>query len=71
MLTMLGIAVFAPVYSRAMAEWGLGETTARSLLVGVAGITAAGAVHKVFHGTAHTRWYFVAGLALGAVLVVR
>ena len=71
MLTMLGIAVFVPVYTRAMAEWGLGETTARSLLVGVAGITAAGAVHKVFHGTAHTRWYFVAGLALGSVLVLR
>lgn len=70
-LTMLGIAVFAPLYARAMAEWGLGESTARSLLVGVAGITAAGAVYKVFHGTAHTRWYFVAGLALGAVLLWR
>lgn len=71
LLTMLGIAVFAPVYRRAMAEWGLGESTARILLVGVAGITAAAAIYKVFHGTAHTRWYFAAGLALGALLVLR
>lgn len=71
LMTMLGIAVFAPVYGRAMAEWGLGETTARTLLVGVAGITAAGAVYKLFHGTTHTRWYFAVGVALGALLVWR
>jgi PTS system mannose-specific IIC component len=71
LLTMLGIAVFAPFYGRAMAGWGLDERTARALLVGVAGITAAGAVYKVFHGTTHTRWYFATGLALGALLVWR
>jgi PTS system mannose-specific IIC component len=71
LMTMLGIAVFAPVYGRAMAEWGLSETAARTLLVGVAGVTAAAAVYKVFHGTTHTRWYFAAGLALGALLLWR
>jgi mannose/fructose/N-acetylgalactosamine-specific phosphotransferase system component IIC len=71
LMTMLGIALFAPVYGRAMAEWGLAETAARALLVGVAGITAAGAVYKLFHGTTHTRWYFAVGVALGAFLVWR
>lgn len=70
LMTMAGIALFAPLYQGAMVGWGLGESTTRLLLVGVAGITAAGAVHKVFHGTAHTRWFFLAGLAAGTVLLV-
>lgn len=70
LLTMIGIAVFAPLYERATAEWALGASTTRLLLVGVAGITASGAVYKVFHGTAHTHWFFLAGLTLGAGLLV-
>jgi mannose/fructose/N-acetylgalactosamine-specific phosphotransferase system component IIC len=70
LMTMAGIAVFAPLYQRAIAQWGLPEPTTRLLLVGIAGTTAAGAVYKVFHGTAHTRWFFLSGLALGAAVLV-
>lgn len=71
-MTMAGIALFAPAYELAAPGGGMDERVTRALLVGVAGVTAAGAVYKVFHGTPHTRWYFVTGLALGAlVLVVR
>jgi PTS system mannose-specific IIC component len=69
-LTAAGILAFAPLYRRSLAHWSLDPTLTRVLLIGVAGIVAAGAVHKVFHSTPHTRWYFLVGLAAGLLLLV-
>lgn len=70
LMTMLGIALFAPASAWALERWSLGDTLTRLLLVGVGGVTAAGAVYKVFHGTSHTRWYFVAGLVVGTIMLI-
>jgi PTS system mannose-specific IIC component len=70
LMTMIGIALFSPLYQRALREWGLSALTTRTALVVLAGVTVAGAVHKVFHGTTHTRWYFLIGLTLGVLVLV-
>lgn len=72
LLTIVGLIVFSPLYHRALGHWSLDPLLTRTLLIALAGIVAAGAVHKVFHSTTHTRWYFFAGLAIGlTILAVR
>jgi len=43
---------------------------AMPLLASLGGAVAAGAAWKMFHSTAGTRWFGLAGLALGTALVV-
>ena len=72
LLTATGVLFFPPLYLRSLTHWSLDPTLTRAVLIGVAGVVAAGAVHKVFHSTLHSRWYFLGGLALGlASLAVR
>jgi hypothetical protein len=71
-MTAVGLVAFTPLYMRSLTQWGIDSTLTRIMLIAVAGIAAAGAVYKVFHGTPRTGWFFLVGLATGlAVLVVR
>ncbi len=65
LVTVLGIVVFSPLATLALARWSLDPLLTRMILVTVGGIMAVSAVYKVFHGVAHTRWFFAAGLTAG------
>lgn len=70
LMTAVGLTIFVPLMRLALARWSTPELFTRGVLMSLAGIVAAGATHKVFHAISATRWYMVAGLALGAVLLV-
>jgi mannose/fructose/N-acetylgalactosamine-specific phosphotransferase system component IIC len=68
-LTLLGLLLAWPASGWAVEAWRLGATETRgALVIGAAGV-AASAVWKVLHGYSVTRRLFVAGLAVGTVLV--
>ncbi len=70
LMTAVGLTIFVPLMQLALARWSTPELFTRGVLMALAGIVAAGATHKVFHAISGTRWYMVAGLAIGAVLLV-
>jgi PTS system mannose-specific IIC component len=68
-LTLAGLLLAWPVSGWAIAAWRLGALETRgALIIGAAGV-AASAVWKVLHGYSITRRLFVAGLAVGTLLV--
>ena len=70
LMTAVGLIVFTPLYMRSLTHWGIDSTVTRMILIAVAGISAAGAVYKVFHATPRTGWFFLAGLAAGLSFLV-
>ncbi len=68
-LTLLGLAVAWPISTWAIAAWRLGALETRGVLILGAAAVAASAVWKVLHGYSVTRRLFVAGLAVGTLLV--
>jgi hypothetical protein len=68
-LTLLGLLVAWPISTWAIAAWRLGALETRGVLILGAAAVAASAVWKVLHGYSVTRRLFVAGLALGTLLV--
>ncbi|MGQ0765897.1 MAG: PTS sugar transporter subunit IIC [Gemmatimonadota bacterium] len=70
LLTLVGLAVFAPITEFARGRWTPTLIPLRVVAVVIAGTVAGGAVWKIFHSTAHTRWYFIGGLAAGLVLLL-
>lgn len=71
-MTAVGLVIFTPVYQRSLTHWAIDATVTRTILIAVAGVAIAGAVHKVFHATTFTGWYFLVGLGVGlAFLVIR
>jgi PTS system mannose-specific IIC component len=70
LLTVLAVAVFAPLSEASLALWTVEARISRAVAVGVATSVAAGAAWKLFHGSMPARWMFVAGLGLGFILMV-
>jgi len=68
-LTLLGLLVAWPISTWAIAAWRLGALETRGVLILGAASVAASAVWKVLHGYSVTRRLFVAGLAVGTMLV--
>jgi len=68
-LTLLGLLVAWPISTWAIAAWRLGALETRGVLIVGAAAVAASAVWKVLHGYSVTRRLFVAGLAVGTLLV--
>ncbi len=68
-LTLLGLTVAWPISTWAIASWRLGALETRGVLILGAAAVAASAVWKVLHGYSVTRRLFVAGLAVGTMLV--
>jgi mannose/fructose/N-acetylgalactosamine-specific phosphotransferase system component IIC len=68
-LTGLGLTVAWPIATYMSAAWQLGAPETRGALIVVVAAVAASAVWKVLHGYSVTRRLFVAGLAVGTVLV--
>lgn len=68
-MTLAGLLLFVPAFRWGVAHWSLADIPTRGVLMALAGIVAAAATHKVFHAVAGTRWYMLAGLAIGALLL--
>ena len=68
-MTAVGCALFIPLSRLVLQRWSFSDTASIAFLVALAGIVAAGAVHKVFHATPGARWLLVAGLGIGAALL--
>ncbi|HEU4996607.1 MAG TPA: PTS sugar transporter subunit IIC [Gemmatimonadaceae bacterium] len=72
LLTVVAIAVFAPLAEASLGLWSVDARLSRGLAVGVAASVAGAAAWKLFHGSIAARWTFVGGLAVGlATLVLR
>ena len=69
-LTVIAWAVFSPIAEAAIGTWSTDARITRAITVGVATSVAAGAVWKLFHASVGARWLFVAGLGIGAMLMV-
>src|SRR5215208_310932 len=68
-LTLLGLLVLRPITDTAIVRWSVDPRFSRAVVVAVAASVAAGAVWKIFHTTAGARWYFLAGLAAGLLII--
>jgi len=65
LMTAVGLVLFVPLMDLALPRWSSPDVLTRAVLVTLAGVAAAGAVHKVFHVVPGARWYMLGGLALG------
>jgi mannose/fructose/N-acetylgalactosamine-specific phosphotransferase system component IIC len=68
-MTAIGCMLFQPLSRVVLQRWSLPDGVTVSFLVALAGIVAAGAVHKVFHAVPGARWLLVAGVAVGGVIL--
>lgn len=69
-LTTAGLAIFGPLERTVLAHWTFSDVDSRAVLVILAGMVAGGAIWKIVHGTKATAWFLVAGVAVGALLIV-
>jgi Phosphotransferase system, mannose/fructose/N-acetylgalactosamine-specific component IIC len=69
-VTMVAMLVFSPLVPQIIARWSVDPRISRAIVVGVVAAVAAGAIWKIFHSVSGARVLFLAGLAIGAFLVV-
>jgi mannose/fructose/N-acetylgalactosamine-specific phosphotransferase system component IIC len=70
LVTMAAMLVFSPIVPLIVARWSIDPRISRAIVVGVVAAVAAGAIWKIFHSISGARVLFLAGLAIGAFLVV-
>ncbi len=70
LVTMVAMLVFSPIVPAIVGRWSVDARLSRAIVVGVVAAVAAGAIWKIFHSVSGARLLFIAGLAIGAVLVV-
>ncbi len=69
-VTFVAMLVFTPLVPALVARWATDERYSRAAVVAVVAAVASGAVWKIFHSVSNARLLFVAGLVIGAILVV-
>jgi len=69
-LTALALLAWTPIADFLLAHWTVGRAASHSVLAAVAAAVGGGAVWRQSHGAAGSRWYLLAGAALGALLLV-
>lgn len=70
LLTLVALAVFAPLTSAIQGVWTIGAEPSRAVVAAVAGAVGLGAVWKVVHTTKGAPWYLLGGLAVGSALLL-
>jgi Phosphotransferase system, mannose/fructose/N-acetylgalactosamine-specific component IIC len=70
LVTMFAMLVFSPLVPMIVSRWSVDPRISRAIVVGVVAAVAAGAIWKIFHSVSGARILFLAGLAVGAFLVV-
>lgn len=70
LVTLLAMLVFSRLVSVIIAAWGTDATYSRAVVVAIVAAVSAGAIWKNFHTVARARLLFLAGLVVGAALLV-
>jgi len=70
LLSAVSFLVFAPLREASLALWSVDARVSRAAAVGVALSVAVAAAWKLFHGSTPARVTFVAGLAVGFLVLV-
>lgn len=68
LITAVALLVLTPIVDRAVGAWRVAPAESRAVVVGVSATVAVAAAWKVFHTTRFATWFFVVGVAIGAVL---
>ena len=69
-VTMLSMVVFSWLIEAIVATWGTDARYSRAAVVAVVAAVSAGAIWKIFHAVPRARFLFIAGLAVGAMVLV-
>jgi PTS system mannose-specific IIC component len=69
-VTLVMMLIFSPLMRAIVGSWGTDERYSRAAVVAIVAAVSAGAIWKVFHSVARARLLFLAGLAVGAVVLV-
>jgi mannose/fructose/N-acetylgalactosamine-specific phosphotransferase system component IIC len=69
-VTLTAMLVFSPLIRAIVASWGTDSRYSRAVVVAIVAAVSAGAIWKIFHLVPRARLLFVAGLAIGAYVLV-
>jgi hypothetical protein len=64
------MVVFHGLLEAIVASWGTDARYSRAVVVAVVAAVSAGAIWKIFHSVPRARFLFIAGLAVGAIVMV-
>lgn len=70
LVTLVAMMAFSPLMRAIVGTWGTDARYSRGAVVAIVAAVSAGAIWKMFHSVPRARLLFVAGLALGAVILV-
>ena len=70
LVTLVAMVAFTPLMKAIVGSWATDATLSRGAVVAIVAAVSAGAIWKIFHGVGRARYLFVAGLAIGAVILV-
>lgn len=68
-VTLVAMLVFTPLTAAVVGSWGTDARYSRAVVVAMVAAVSAGAVWKIFHLVPRARLLFVAGLAIGALVL--
>jgi mannose/fructose/N-acetylgalactosamine-specific phosphotransferase system component IIC len=69
-VTLAAMLIFSPLIRAIVASWGTDSQYSRAIVVAIVAAVSAGAIWKIFHLVPRARILFVAGLAIGAYILV-
>lgn len=69
-VTMVAMIAFTPLMRAIVETWGTDARMSRAAVVAIVAAVSTGAIWKIFHNVARARLLFLAGLAVGAVVIV-
>jgi mannose/fructose/N-acetylgalactosamine-specific phosphotransferase system component IIC len=69
-VTLVSMLVFSPLIRAIVASWGTDSRYSRGVVVTIVAAVSAGAIWKIFHLVPRARLLFIAGLAIGAFVLV-
>jgi PTS system mannose-specific IIC component len=70
LVTLSAMIVFTPLMRAIVDTWGTDARLSRAAVVAIVAAVSTGAIWKVFHNVARARLLFLAGLAVGALVMV-
>jgi PTS system mannose-specific IIC component len=71
LVTMIAMLIFAPLVNAIVAIWGSESAASHAVVVVIAAVVAGAALWKVFHSVRHVLWFFLAGLVMWSVLLLK
>ena len=69
-VTLIAMLVFSPLIRAIVASWGTDSRYSRAVVTVIVAAVSAGAIWKIFHLVPRARLLFIAGLAIGAFVLV-